>query len=257
MLRDYIKSLDHKLLTIYFTAGFPDLDSMPEIINCLEGAGVDLVEVGVPFSDSLVDGPTIQKSNAQALSNGMNLKLLFEQLKSTVFKIPVVLMTSLNPVLQFGFERFLAQAKDSGVSGLIIPDLPPEIYEKKYMELVRESGLSISFLVTSHLEDRRIKYLDSLTTAFLYAVSSDATTGSEFVLDDKREMYISRLNTLNLENPFMLGFGIHDKKSFFAAAKESNGGIIGSAFIRFLEENSIDDISKFIQLIVKTESNFR
>ncbi len=225
-------------LAIYFTAGFPQLNSTAEILKALDQSGADLVEVGLPFSDSLVDGPTIQASNQVALDNGQTLANVLEQLKASVgqVKIPIVLMGSYNPILQYGMEKFVVDAKNSGVTAVIIPDLPPEIYQQEYQKTFEAEGLGICFLVTSHTTEERIHLLDSLTTGFIYLVSSDNITGTKLSLNPKLESYFQRIQGYNLKSPIMVGFGISDAESYQAACKYSNGAIIGSHFIKCLAE---------------------
>ena len=251
-LKEYINNKQKKILSVYFTAGFPGLDDTVSIINELEASGVDMIEVGVPYSDSLVDGPTIQYSNEIALANGMSLKKIFEDLtkaKETI-NIPLVLMSSLNPVLQYGIEKFVVSAKEAGISGLILPDLPVRDYEEQYKNLFEENDLDFCFLVTSNTSDERIKYLDSLSSGFIYAVSSESTTGNQFELDERKKSYFDRLNNLNLNNPFLVGFGIHDKATFDSACSVSGGAIIGSAFIKALKGTT--SISESIKSFVSS-----
>ncbi len=225
-------------LAIYFTAGYPKLESTAEILKALDCSGADLVEVGLPFSDSLVDGPTIQASNQVALDNGQHLANVLEQLKTTVgqVQIPIVLMGSYNPILQYGMDKFVVDAKQAGVTAVIIPDLPPEIYQQDHQKLFEEVGLGVCFLVTSHTTEERVRFLDSLTTGFIYLVSSDSITGTKLALNPKLESYFQRILSYNLKSPILVGFGISDAESFQAACKYSNGAIIGSHFIKNLAE---------------------
>lgn len=223
-------------LAIYFTAGYPKLDSTAEILKALDQSGADLVEVGLPFSDSLVDGPTIQASNQVALDHGQTLANVLVQLKTTVgqIQIPIILMGSYNPILQYGVEKFVIDAKQAGVTAVIIPDLTPEIYQQEYQKFFEEQNLGVCFLVTSHTSEERVRFLDSLTSGFIYLVSSDSITGTKLALNPKLESYFQRIQSYNLKSPILVGFGISDAESFRAAGKYSNGAIIGSHFIKSL-----------------------
>lgn len=227
-----------KKLNIYFTAGVPKLEDTGKIAKLIQDSGADMMEIGIPYSDPVADGPVIQDAHSLALKNGMSIKKLFEQLseiKGTV-TIPKVLMGYLNPVLQFGFENFCQRCSEVGVSGLIIPDLPPIAFENKYGEILEKYNLNFTFLVTPETSEERIKYLDSLSSGFLYAVSSSSTTGnSNAVL--KNEDYLNRLASLNLINPVFIGFGIKDKTDFENVTEKAQGGIIGTAFVKILVEN--------------------
>lgn len=232
-----------KVLNIYCTAGFPHPDSTLKVMKALQENGADMIEIGMPYSDPLADGPVIQHSSTIAIANGMTIAKLFEQLKgmripgSSLKDIPVVLMGYMNPVLQYGFEKFCKEAAAIGIDGLILPDLPIYEFESEYGPIIKKYGLDFIFLVTPETADDRIKKLDELSTGFLYAVSSSSTTGS-----DKRqpaaEKYLQRLNHLEPRNPVLVGFGIKDKPSFEAACQYANGAIIGSAFIKALETNN-------------------
>ncbi len=226
-----------KVLNVYCTAGFPHLDSTLDVMKALEEEGVDIIELGIPYSDPLADGPVIQGSGAIALQNGMTIALLFEQLKEVrrTISVPIILMGYLNPLLQFGFENFCNKASEVGIDGLIIPDIPMFEYEDEYGAIVKKHGLDFIFLITPETGDERIKKLDSLSSGFLYAVSSSSVTGSYKNLNEV-EAYLKRLNGLSLGNPILVGFGISDKKSFDAACSSANGAIIGSAYINALGE---------------------
>ncbi len=232
------------ILNVYFTAGHPKLHDTAEIISSLEQSGVDLVEIGMPYSDPLADGTTIQNSSQIALKNGMNLLLLMDQITSArkVTQLPIILMGYYNQVMQFGEERFLNTAKDAGVDGMIIPDLPMDVYEEQFQSLFNKYGLTISFLVTPETSDARIRQADKLSTAFLYVVSKSSITGSSGDISDKQKAYFNHLNTLDLHTPRLIGFGIHDKHTFETACQYAHGAIIGSAFIRALEgEGTLED----------------
>lgn len=247
------KRKGEKVLNVYCTAGYPQLDSTLTVMKCLEEAGADLIELGMPYSDPLADGPVIQKSGARALANGMSIARLFEQLKNfrTQIKVPVILMGYLNPLLQYGFEAFCARAAEAGIDGLIIPDIPMYEYETEYSAVVKKHGLDFIFLITPETSDERIKKLDSLSTGFLYAVSSSSITGSDKDFAPV-EQYLQRLKGLQLKNPLLVGFGIKDQTTFRSACKHANGAIIGSAYITTLE--TATDIEKstkeFIQSVI-------
>ena len=233
-----LKTKKGQLLNVYCTAGFPLLDSTLPVMQALQDNGVDMIELGMPYSDPLADGPVIQASSTKALANGMTLAKLFEQLKDfrKHIHIPVILMGYMNPVLQYGFEKFCANAKAVGIDGLILPDLPVYEYETEYGAIIQKHGLDFIFLVTPETSDERIKKLDELSTGFLYAVSSSSTTGKDKNMTDV-SAYLQRLQTLGLKNPVIVGFGIKDKNTFEAACKYANGAIIGTAYIKALENS--------------------
>lgn len=227
-----------KKLNIYFTAGFPKLKDTTAVLKLIQESGADMVEVGMPYSDPVADGETIQQAHEIALRNGMTISALFEQLKAVKdeIKIPVVLMGYINPVLAFGFEKFCENCAEAGISGLIIPDLPAVEFEKKYRKILEKYNLNFTFLVTPETSPERIRYLDSLSSGFLYAVSSSSTTGNaEKKLDN--EAYFTRLQNLDLKNPVFIGFGIKNNTDFKTATDKAHGGIIGSAFVKILLEN--------------------
>lgn len=227
-----------KKLNIYFTAGIPTLEDTAEIMKTIQNAGANIMEIGMPYSDPVADGPVIQEAHELALKNGMTIAKLFSQLKSVKdeIKIPVILMGYINPVLSFGFEKFCEECANSGVSGLIIPDLPPIEFEKNYQPILEKYGLNFTFLVTPETSEERIQYLDSLSSGFLYAVSSSSTTGNENK-EVKNEEYLNKLASINLKNPVMIGFGIKNKNDFEQVTEKSQGGIIGTAFVKILLEN--------------------
>lgn len=249
------------ILSVYFTAGFPDVNDTLPVIQLLEKSGVDMVEIGIPFSDPLADGPVIQSSSTRALQNGMNLHLLMEQLKNIrdSIKIPLVLMGYLNPVLQYGIEKFCEDAAQCGIDGLIIPDLPllKDLQGFKNLEgltdLFKKSNLKNILLVTPGTEEARIKKIDSLSEGFIYAVSSSSTTGN--VKPDllQQENYFQRLEKMDLKNPLMIGFGISNREQFLHACKFASGAIIGSAFLRHIEQHADlkKSIPQFISSIIK------
>ncbi|MBC7946742.1 MAG: tryptophan synthase subunit alpha [Chitinophagaceae bacterium] len=227
-----------RVLNIYCTAGFPDADSTLTVMKALQTNGADMIEIGMPYSDPLADGPVIQASSSVAIANGMTMVRLFEQLKELRkdINLPVLLMGYMNPVLQYGFEKFCHDAASVGIDGLILPDLPVHEFETGYGAVVRKHGLDFIFLVTPETPDDRIRKLDSLTSGFLYAVSSSSTTGKETKLTDQAG-YFQHLQKLGLKNPILVGFGIKDKETFSTACAHTNGAIIGTAFIKALENN--------------------
>jgi len=223
------------ILSIYFTAGYPRLEDTMTVLRTLQESGADMVEIGMPFSDPLADGPVIQESSKKALENGMSLKVLFEQLKNCreEIHIPIVLMGYLNPVMQYGIEEFLTSCKAVGVDGSILPDLPLEEYEEEYKTIFTQNGVSNIFLVTPETSADRIKYIDQLSSGFIYAVSSSSTTGKDKDWN-LQEGYFKRLKDSSLKHPVLAGFGVKDHESFVAATEHTNGAIIGTAFIRTL-----------------------
>lgn len=245
-------SENKKILSIYFTAGFPNLNDTKSLIKNLAQNGVDMIEIGLPFSDPLADGPTIQESSTQALKNGMTTALLFTQLKdirSTV-DIPLIIMGYFNPILQFGLENFLQQCNKVGIDGLIIPDLPLDIYLSEYKELFENYGIAMIFLITPQTSEDRIRLIDDNSNAFIYMVSSASVTGSRDSFDENQLAYFERIATINLKNPQIIGFGISNKTTFTQAVKHQKGAIIGSSFIEFISKNGTDNTQNFIQNIL-------
>lgn len=243
----------HEVLNVYCTAGFPMLDSTLPVMTALQTYGADLIELGMPYSDPLADGPVIQESSARSIENGMTIDRLFEQLKDMRLSItvPVILMGYMNPVLQYGFEKFCMKAASVGIDGLILPDLPMHEYETEYGQTIRTNNLDLIFLVTPETKDDRLKQIDALSTGFLYAVSSSSTTGSNTDINDQ-QAYFQKLQSMHLKNPILVGFGIKDRDTFQAACKHTNGAIIGSAYIKAIE-NSSDisiDTQKFLETIL-------
>lgn len=226
-------------LAVYFTAGHPKLEDTIPIIKALADGGCDLIEVGMPYSDPLADGETIQQSSMQALQNGMRLSVLFEQLKDLRkhTKVPVVLMGYLNNVMQYGAEKFCQQAQAAGVDGLILPDLPLIEYEKHYKSLFEKYSLAFTFLITPNTPDERIRQIDVATTGFVYVVSSASITGGKLSASDERKEYMQRVKEMQLQSPTMVGFGISDAESYRLVNSYGHGAIIGSAFIRMLAES--------------------
>ena len=237
------------ILSIYFTAGFPELDKTVEMAEALEKAGADFLEIGFPYSDPVADGPVIQNSSQKALDNGMTLNVLFTQLKELRKRvsIPVLLMGYVNPVLQFGVEKFCAACAEAGVDGVIVPDLPMYEYEELYKNCFEQHKVSNVFLVTPQTSEERIRKIDGLTTGFVYLLSSSATTGKNLSVSENFEGYFSRIKNMNLKNPTMIGFGISDNKSFGKAAQYARGAIVGTAFVKLLgEEKYLERIPEFV-----------
>lgn len=226
----------NKVLNVYCTAGFPQADSTIKVMKALQENGANIIELGMPYSDPLADGEVIQSSSSKALSNGMTITRLFEQLKAfhEEVSVPLILMGYMNPVLQYGFEKFCKDAAVVGVDGLILPDLPEHEFEAEYGSMIKKYELDFIFLVTPETSNERIKKLDELSTGFLYAVSSSSTTGKDKDFDAV-EKYLLRLKNMNLKNPILVGFGIKDRATFETACKYANGAIIGTAFIKAIE----------------------
>jgi tryptophan synthase alpha chain len=235
---ELFKQKDKDILNIYFTAGYPNISDTEKVILALDEAGVDLIEIGMPYSDPLADGPTIQESGTKAIKNGMTLDILFEQIvkirKQT--NIPLVMMGYFNQVMQYGEERFLKKAKSVGLDGLILPDLPVFEYEAIYRPLIEAQGLSISFLITPQTSEARIRQIDDLTEGFIYMVSNSSITGAKVGISEHQLAYFERINAMQLKNPRLIGFGISDHATYRKACEYANGAIIGSAFIRALTE---------------------
>jgi tryptophan synthase alpha chain len=239
---------DKKLLSIYFTAGYPNLNDTSVIITELEKNGVDMIEIGLPFSDPLADGPTIQASSAQALQNGMSTEVLFQQLANIreSVEIPLIIMGYFNPMMQFGVEKFCQKCQEVGVDGLIIPDLPLEIYESEYKELFEKYDLKNIFLITPQTSEERILKIDAISDSFIYLVSSSSVTGNQSGFNEIQENYFERIASLKLKNPQIIGFGISDKTTFQQATKHQKGAIIGSDFIKFIKNNPVESIKHYI-----------
>ena len=245
------KEKGNNILSVYFTAGYPNLNDTVEIIKQLSSKGVDLIEIGVPFSDPLADGPVIQHSSQVALKNGMSVKLLFEQLKDIrkVTDIPLVLMGYVNPIIHFGFENFCQKVQEVGIDGFIIPDLPMLEYQKEFKPVSDKYGIENVFLITPETSAERIRVVDENTNAFIYMVSSASTTGVQKSFEGAKEEYFNRIKSMSLKNPAMIGFGISNKQTFESACKYSSGAIIGSAFIKSLDETS--SVSDAVDLLLK------
>lgn len=239
------------ILSVYFTAGYPKLDDTVIVLKELEKKGIDMVEVGIPFSDPMADGVVIQEAATQALRNGMSLRCLFDQLKDMrkEVQIPVILMGYLNPIMQFGFENFCKKCVETGVDGMIIPDLPFADYMSDYKAIAESYGLKIIMLITPETSEERIRLIDEHTSGFIYMVSSAATTGAQQSFNEQKQAYFRRINSMNLRNPRLVGFGISNKATFDAAASNSSGAIIGSKFIQLLK--SEDTIVKAIDALLE------
>ncbi|MDC6366054.1 MULTISPECIES: tryptophan synthase subunit alpha [Flavobacteriaceae] len=240
---------DKKLLSIYFTAGYPNLEDTVSIIEELEKHGVDMIEIGLPFSDPLADGPTIQKSSTRALKNGMHTTLLFEQLKDIrkTVSIPLVMMGYFNPVLQYGVEEFCKKCQEIGIDGIILPDLPLDVYQDEYEDLFKKYGLINVFLITPQTSEARIHAIDEASEGFIYMVSSASTTGAKQGFGDEQQTYFERISAMNLKNPQIVGFGISNSDTFLQATEKTKGAIIGSAFIKHLTEKGVGKIDEFVK----------
>lgn len=242
------------ILSIYFTAGFPNLNDTEKILDALNNHGADMIEVGMPYSDPLADGPVIQNSSMKALQNGMTIKILFEQLQKCKGKIhiPLILMGYLNPVLQYGFEKFCVDAKKAGIDGIILPDLPITEYENEYKKILEENDLQFIFLITPETSDERIRKIDSISNGFIYAVSSSSITGRDTNMN-AQVSYFERIKNMNLKNEVLIGFGIKDHLTFSQACKYAAGAIIGTAYIKAIENAvDIDGVTqKFINSILQ------
>lgn len=242
---------DKNIISIYFTAGYPNLNDTLNIIKELDSAKVNMIEIGLPFSDPLADGPTIQESSKSALKNGMNTQILFDQLSDMrkITEIPVVIMGYFNPILQFGVENFCESCKNIGIDGLIIPDLPVDVYNDVYKKIFKSYDLLNMFLITPQTSERRIKFIDKISEGFIYMVSSYNVTGAMDSFDSFQRKYFKRINNMKLSSPLLVGFGISNKKTFEDACNYSKGAIIGSAYINWISENGISKTSDFIKSI--------
>lgn len=252
-LQHLFQNKNKNILNVYCTAGYPKLDSTLTVMKALQQNGADIIELGMPYSDPLADGPVIQQSNMVALANGITIAKLFEQLKDfrNEISIPVILMGYMNPVLQYGFEKFCANAAAVGIDGLILPDLPQYEFETEYGTIIKKYNLDFIFLVTPETSEERIRKIDTLSSGFIYAVSSSSTTGNNKAIEDQ-SAYFKKLQSLDLKNPILVGFGIKDKPTFLAACQYSNGAIIGSAFIKALEKSTdvTADTKEFLKSVL-------
>ncbi|EKF54998.1 tryptophan synthase subunit alpha [Galbibacter marinus] len=242
----------NKLLSIYFTAGYPDLENTVPIIEQLEKSGVDMLEIGLPFSDPLADGPTIQASSTKALKNGMSSEKLFEQLKNIrkTVEIPLIIMGYFNPILQYGVEKFCQKCQEIGIDGLIIPDLPVDVYHQEYQEVFEKYNLINIFLITPQTSKERIELIDSVSKGFIYMVSSASVTGAKNTFGDAQTDYFKKVEAMNLKAPQIVGFGISNKETFESATEYTKGAIIGSAFIKVVTEKGISGIDPFVKSIL-------
>jgi tryptophan synthase alpha chain len=252
-VKQLFKRKNKDILNVYFTAGHPHLHDTVTLASQLTKCGVDLIELGMPYSDPLADGLTIQQSSMTALKNGMTLNLLFEQVNEfrKYHDTPLILMGYLNQVMQYGKTRFVEKCHEAGIDGLILPDLPMDIYEKEYMHVLESNDLAISFLITPQTSEERIRNADQLSSGFLYVVSQSSITGKTGKISSEQQSYFNRINEMNLTRPKLIGFGIHNRATYQAACANSNGAIIGSAFIRAVEgEGNIEEkVSSFIKKI--------
>ncbi|MDR1860063.1 MAG: tryptophan synthase subunit alpha [Bacteroidales bacterium] len=244
-INELFRQKQEKILSVYFTAGFPHLNDTGLIIKALQANGIQMLEVGIPFSDPMADGPVIQDSSSVALRNGMNLKLLFSQLTAirNEVHIPLVMMGYLNPVMQYGFENFCRDCHTAGVSGIIIPDMPFSEYMSRYKPVADRYDLRIVMLITPETSDERIRLIDAHTQGFIYMVSSAATTGAQKSFDAARLAYFRRINSMGLRNPRMIGFGISNSETLNAAFENASGAIVGSKFISLLKEYQSPDVA--------------
>lgn len=251
-LNKLFESKKDNLLSIYFTAGYPELNTTVDIAEALEKAGVDFLEIGFPYSDPVADGPTIQHSSERALENGMNLNQLFEELKDLRKRvsIPILLMGYVNPMVQYGIERFCKKAAEVGVDGVIVPDLPMYEYETLYSKYFINNGLSNIFLVTPQTSEERIRKIDNLTNSFIYLLSSSSITGKNLQVSNAIEDYYKRIKAMQLKNPAVIGFGISNNETFVKACEYARGAIVGSAFVKFLAtEDYLEKIPEFVKAI--------
>lgn len=239
------------ILSVYFTAGYPNLDDTEKIIKSLSDHGVDMIEIGVPFSDPMADGPVIQASGQKALNNGMTQKILFEQLAQIrkITDIPLIMMSYINTAMQFGFEDYCKKCAECGIDGLIIPDLPSEVYLAQYKQFVDANSLDYIQLITPETSDERIRDIDNMSHGFIYMVSSASTTGAQQSFNEAKQQYFSHIESMNLKNPTLVGFGVSNKETFRAAADHSSGCIIGSAFIKLL--GSCSSIDEAVETLIK------
>lgn len=255
-ITELFASKKKNILNVYFTAGFPRIDDTIVIAKALEEAGADIIEIGIPFSDPVADGPTIQASNKVALDNGMTLKRLLSQVKELrkTMKLPIILMGYINPVMQYGVEKFAREASEIGVDGLILPDLPLKEFEEEYKELFDSLNLCNTFLISPTTTEDRIRRIDASTDGFIYAVSATSITGAKGDFADEQIRYFEKLQKMKLKNPFLIGFGISNHATFSKASEYGAGAIVGSAFINLLREsNDIPtDIKKFVSAIKAT-----
>ncbi len=243
---------DKKLLSIYFTAGYPNIDDTVSIIQDLEKNGVDMIEIGLPFSDPLADGPTIQDSSTAALKNGMTSEVLFKQLKDVrkTVNIPLIIMGYFNPMFQYGVEAFCEKCQELGIDGLIIPDLPVDVYHEHYQDIFEKYGLINVFLITPQTSDERIRYIDSISNGFIYMVSSASTTGAQSGFGNVQTDYFERIAQMDLKNPQVIGFGISNNETFTQATQYAKGAIIGSAFVKHVTKYGANSVDAFVNKVL-------
>ena len=256
-IADLFLTKKDRLLNVYFTAGFPQLNDTRTVLLGLQQAGVDLIEIGMPYSDPIADGEVIQQSNGVALDNGMTLRVLFDQLADCrdELNVPILLMGYINPVLQFGVEAFCQKCREVGVDGVILPDLPFDLYVAEYKHIFEHYGIFNIFLITPQTSDERIRLIDEASEGFIYMVSSASITGSVSGISNTMKAYFERIADMNLRNPRLIGFGINNQETFDTASEHANGAIIGSAFVKHLEKNGpgeegIDDFVKAIRPVL-------
>ncbi|MDT0675812.1 tryptophan synthase subunit alpha [Autumnicola musiva] len=242
---------DKKLLSIYFTAGYPEPEDTIQIIKDLEKSGVDFIEIGLPFSDPLADGPTIQESSTKALKRGMTTNRLFQQLEGirNSVEIPLIIMGYFNPILQYGVEKFCQKCEETGIDGLIIPDLPVDVYNEEYKAIFEAHGLQNIFLITPQTSEERIRFIDSVSNGFIYMVSTASVTGSTKGFSEETKAYFKRIDDMKLKNPQVVGFGIGDNETFQQATQYAKGAIIGSAFIKHLNKTGTGKIADFVHFV--------
>lgn len=240
-----------KLLSIYFSAGYPNLGDTLPILKKLQESGVDMVEIGLPFSDPLADGPTIQASSTKALENGMTTEVLFDQLAKVreEIEIPLLIMGYFNPMMQYGVEDFCKRCTEIGIDGLIIPDLPVDVYQENYKKTFEDHGLINVFLITPQTSDERVRYIDGISKGFIYMVSSASTTGAMDAFGKEQQDYFDRIESMDLQTPKIVGFGISNQQTFEQATSKTSGAIIGSAFVKYLQKEGVDKIGNFIRQI--------
>ncbi len=252
-INQLFKQKKDSILSVYFTAGFPELDSTLDVIAELSRQGIDMIEIGIPFSDPMADGPLIQHSSQQALNNGMSLKLLFQQLEKVreITDVPLILMGYINPVMQFGFEAFCRQAKACGIDGFIIPDLPLAEYLKEFEPLAKKYELENILLISPETPEERIRMIDAHSRGFIYMVSSASTTGPQQSFDEAKEQYFGRVRAMKLKNPCLIGFGISNRATFDSACRYAAGAIVGSAFIRCQQacSDTEEAVSRLLEIL--------
>jgi tryptophan synthase alpha chain len=251
-IQELFQKKDTNLLSIYFTCGYPKLEDTTKVISALEESGVDFIEVGLPYSDPLADGPTIQKSSYQALENGINLDLIFEQLKTIkeTNTTPLVAMGYLNQLLKYGEDKFCEACVACGIDTVILPDLPMVEFENHYQQLFEKYGITNVFLITPHTSEDRIRKIDSYSKAFIYVVASASITGAKGEISNSQIEYFERIKAMNLQSKLIIGFGISDKTTFNTACSYANGAIVGSAFIQHVGDTGVEEIDNFIKPII-------